>query len=153
MKVILRKNVDNLGQMGEIVTVKDGYARNYLIPRSYAYLATPGAIKALEFEKKQYVKKQATEKAEAETLAAKFSEIQVSITMKVGEEGKLYGSVTSQMISEQLMKQSYDIDKRNIIIDEPIKTLGVFDVKVKLYTDVFATIKVWVINEEENKAE
>lgn len=153
MKVILRKNVEHLGQMGDIVTVKDGYARNYLIPRSYAYLATPGAIKALEFEKKQYAKKQAVEKADAEALAAKFSEIQVSITMKVGEEGKLYGSVTAQMIGEQLMKHGYDIDKRNIIIEEPIKTLGVFDVKVKLYTDVFATIKVWVINEEENKAE
>ncbi len=153
MKVILRKNVEHLGQMGDIVTVKDGYARNYLIPRSFAYLATPGAMKALEFEKKQYVKKIATEKAEAEAMAAKFSEIQVSITMKVGEEGKLYGSVTAQMIGEQLMKQGYDIDKRNIIIEDPIKTLGVFDVKVKLYTDVFATIKVWVINEEENKAE
>ena len=136
--------------MGEIVTVKDGYARNYLIPRSYAYLATPGAMKALEFEKKQFAKKQALEKADAETLAAKFAEVQVSIQMKVGEEGKLYGSVTAQMIADELAKQKFNVDRRNIIIEESIKTLGVFDVKIKIYTDVYAAIKVWVISEEEN---
>lgn len=150
MKVILRKSIESLGQMGEIVTVKDGYARNYLIPRSYAYLATPGAIKALEFEKKQFAKKQALEKADAETLAAKFAEVQVSIQMKVGEEGKLYGSVTAQMIADELAKQNFNVDRRNIIIDEAIKTLGVFDVKIKIYTDVYAALKVWVISEEEN---
>ncbi len=150
MKVILRKSIESLGQMGEIVTVKDGYARNYLIPRSYAYLATPGAMKALEFEKKQFAKKQALEKADAETLAAKFAEVQVSIQMKVGEEGKLYGSVTAQMIADELAKQKFNVDRRNIIIEESIKTLGVFDVKIKIYTDVYAAIKVWVISEEEN---
>jgi large subunit ribosomal protein L9 len=148
MQVILRQNVENLGQIGDIVNVKPGYARNYLIPRSYAYVATPGAIKALEFEKRKWAKQQAQFKAEAETLAAKFAELQVSIPMKVGEEGKLYGSVTSQMVAEELVKQNHNVDKRNIMIDEPIKTLGVFDVKVKLHSEVFATLKVWVISAE-----
>lgn len=145
MQIILRQNIENLGQIGDVVNVKDGYARNYLIPKSYAFLATPGAIKALEFEKKKWAKKQAQEKAEAEQLAAKFNDVQVSIPMKVGDEGKLYGSVTQQMIADELNKQGFNIDKRNIYLDDSIKTLGVFDSKIKLYTDVFANLKVWVI--------
>lgn len=148
MKVILRKDVNNLGQMGEIVTVKNGYARNYLIPRSLAYFATPGAINALEVEKKQYAKRQAKEKSVAEEFAAQLAEVQVSIPMKVGEENRLYGSVTPQMIAQELSVLGHDIDRRNIIIDEPIRSLGIFDVRIKLHTDVFATVKVWVINEE-----
>ncbi len=92
MKVILRQNVENLGSMGEIVTVKDGYARNYLIPNSLAYIATAKAEKVLEQEKKQYAKKMAQEKSAAELVAQQLAELQVSIAMKVGEEGKLYGS-------------------------------------------------------------
>jgi large subunit ribosomal protein L9 len=153
MKVILRQDVDKLGRIGDIVTVKDGYARNFLIPRSFAYLATPGAMNAIEVEKKRLAKKVAKERAEAELYAAKLSEVQVSITMKVGEEGKLYGSVTPQMIAQELVNKSYEIDKRSIIIDEPIRSLGVFDVKVKLHQDVFANIKVWVIGEEEQQAQ
>ncbi len=145
MQVILRQNIEHLGQIGDVVNVKNGYARNYLIPRSYAYVATPGAMKALEFEKKKWAKKQAQEKAEAEQLAAKMNDIQVSIPMKVGEEGKLYGSVTQQMIADELHKMGHNIDKRFIHLDDSIKTLGVFDAKVKLYTDVFANLKVWVI--------
>ncbi len=145
MQIILRQNIEKLGQIGDVVNVKDGYARNFLIPRSYAYVATPGAIKALEFEKKKIAKKQEQEKAEAEVLATKFNNIQVTIPVKVGEEGKLYGSVTQQMIAEELNKQGFNIDKRNIYLDDSIKTQGLFDAKVKLYTDVFANIKVWVI--------
>lgn len=145
MQIILRQNIEKLGQIGDVVKVKDGYARNYLIPRSYAYVATPGAIKALEFEKKKLAKKQAQERAEAEELANKFNNIQVSIPVKVGEEGKLYGSVTQQMIADELNKQGFNIDKRNVYLDDSIKTQGLFDAKIKLYTDVFANIKVWVI--------
>ena len=148
MKVILRQNVDNLGPMGQIVNVKSGYARNYLIPRSLAYTATPGALKAFDFEKKQYDKREAKEKSNAEIIAAQLADVQVSITMKVGEEGKLYGSVTSQMISHELSLKGYDIDKKNIIIDEQIKSLGVFDVKVRLFHEVYSNLKVWVIGEE-----
>lgn len=149
MKVILRQDVEKLGKMGDTVTVKDGFARNYLLPREFAYLATPGAMKRIEAERRQYVKRMDQVKAEAEELAVKLSDVQISLSMKVGEEGKLYGSVTTQMIAQELLNRGFDIDKRNIIIEDPIKTLGIFDVKAKLYTDVFATLKVWVINEEE----
>lgn len=148
MKVILRKDVANLGIMGQIVTVKDGYGRNFLIPRNLAYYASPGALKALEIEKKQLAKRQAVEKAGAEVIAAKLAELQISIPMKVGEEGKLYGSVTPMMIAQELQIHGIELDRRNIMVDESIKSLGVFDVKVKLHTDVFATLKVWVISED-----
>lgn len=148
MKVILRKDLDNLGNMGEVVTVKSGYARNFLIPREFAYMASPGAVKALEVEKKQYAKKRLKEKGDAEILSTALSELQVSIVMKVGEEGKLYGSVTNQMVADELALKGYAIDKKHIIIDEPIRSLGVFSVKVKLFHDVIANLKVWVIGEE-----
>jgi large subunit ribosomal protein L9 len=148
MKIILRQNIENLGKIGELVTVKDGYARNYLIPRSYAYYASEKAIKALEVEKKKYAKRIAKEKADAEIIAAKLSELQISIPMKVGEEGKLYGSVTSQMIAQELSIRGFEIDKRNIVIDESIKNLGVFDIKVRLHQEVITPLKIWVISEE-----
>jgi len=148
MKVILRKDVTTLGRIGEIVTVKDGYGRNYLIPRNYAYYATPSAMRTLEVEKKQYAKRLAKEKSTFESLALELADKQVSIAMKVGEEGKLYGSVTPAMIAQELTIFGYDIDKRLIHIEEPIRSLGVFDVKIKLHPDVVATIKVWVISEE-----
>lgn len=149
MKVILRQDLDNLGQIGEIVEVKNGYARNYLIPRQYAYYASDTAIKKIKFERKQYDKRQEEQKAIAEKLAAKFADLQISIPMKVGEEGKLFGSVTGQAIAEQLALMGHNnIDRRDIIIEEPIKSLGVFSVKVKLHRDVVAPLKVWVISEE-----
>jgi len=148
MKVILRKDVTSLGLMGQIVTVKDGYGRNFLIPRNLAYYASEGALKALEIEKKQFQKRQAKEKASSEIVAAKLAEMQISIPMKVGEEGRLYGSVTPMMIAQELTVHGLDIDRRNIIIDDSIKSLGVFDVKIKLHTEVTATLKVWVISEE-----
>lgn len=149
MKVILRKDLVNLGNMGEIVNVRDGYARNYLIPRDYAYYASEVAIKRLDIEKQQRNKRLAQEKVSAESIALSLSEVQVSIAMKVGEEGKLYGSVTSTMVAQQLASKGFDIDKRHIVIEEAIKTLGVFDAKVKLHPEVSANIKVWVISEEE----
>jgi large subunit ribosomal protein L9 len=150
MKVILRQDISTLGAMGDIVNVKNGYARNYLIPRELAYVATPGAMKALEFEKKKYEKRMALEKAGAENIAQKLTEMQVSISMKSGEEGRLFGSVTGQMIADKLAESGIEIDRRSIIIDEPIKSLGIFDVKLKLHTDVHSTLKVWVISEDDN---
>lgn len=149
MKIILRQDVPTLGLMGEIVNVKDGYARNYLIPREMAYYASEGAIKRLKIEKIQFSKKLADEKVDAEAIAAKIAELQISIPMKVGEEGKLYGSVTPQVIAQELSIRGFDIDRRNIIIEDPIKTLGVFDVKVKLHPEVTTDLKIWVISEEE----
>ncbi len=148
IKVILRQDIDSLGAMGTIVNVKSGYARNYLIPQSLAHLATPGRLKAFEIEKKQYEKIQAIEKNDAEKIAAQLSELQISIPMKVGEEGKLYGSVTSQMIASELNLRGFNIDKRHIIIDEAVKSLGVFDIKIKLHNDVLANLKIWVISED-----
>lgn len=148
MKVILRQDVPNLGNIGELVAVKDGYARNYLIPRSLAYFASPSAIKRLESERRQYDKKMSRLRDQAELTAARLAELQVSIPMQVGEEGKLFGSVTPQMIAQELEVRGFNIDRRTIIIDEPIKSLGVFDVKVKLHHDVTGTLKVWVISQE-----
>lgn len=149
MRVILRHDVENLGTMGNVVNVKDGYARNYLIPRELAYYASESAVKRIEVEKKSYAKKLAQEKEKAEALLSEFADLQVSVAMKVGEEGKLYGSVNQAMISDELKLRGYEIDRRNIIIEEPIKSLGVFDIKIKLHPEVITTVKVWVISEEE----
>lgn len=148
MKIILRQNVESLGEIGEIVNVKAGYARNYLIPRSLAYVANDSAIRALETEKKQYAVKQEKAKAHAELVAAQLGELQVTIPMQVGEEGRLFGSVTSPMIAQELELRGFHIDRRNIIIEDPIKTLGIFDVKVKLHAEIMANLKIWVIGQE-----
>lgn len=148
MKIILRQDVENLGNIGEIVTVKAGFARNYLIPNQLAYFATDGAIRALETEKKQYETRMAKVRQESEATAAQLAELQITISMPVGEEGRLFGSVTAPMIAQELELRGFRVDKRNITIDEPIKTLGIFDVKVKLMTDVVAPLKVWVIAQD-----
>lgn len=148
MKIILRQNVETLGAIGEIVNVKSGYARNYLIPREMAYVASDGAIRALETEKKQYEVKMSKAKAHADVVAGQLAELQISIPMQVGEEGRLFGSVTAPMIAQELELRGYHVDRRLIMIEEPIKTLGIFDVKVKLHPEVVATLKIWVIGQE-----
>ena len=148
MKVILRQNISTLGEIGEIVTVKSGYARNYLIPRQMAYVANDSAMRALETEKKQYSVKMEKAKHASEIMAGQLADLQISIPMQVGEEGRLFGSVTAQMIATELELRGFNIDRRTITIDEPIKTLGIFEVKVKLHTDITAPLKVWVIAEE-----
>ncbi len=148
MKIILRQNVEKLGSIGELITVKDGFARNYLIPNQLAYLATPGAEKRLEIERRQYDKKMLRAKELAEVTASRLAELQISVPMAVGEEGKLFGSVTPQMIAQELEVRGFTIDRRSITIEEPIKSLGVFDVKVKLHPEVSGTLKVWVISQE-----
>lgn len=148
MKIILRQNVENLGEIGEIVEVRPGYGRNYLIPRNLAYVATPGAIRALETEKAQYAVKMEKAKGAAEHVATQLAELQISIPMQVGEEGRLFGSVTTQMITQELELRGFKIDRRNVVIDEPIKTLGIFEVRVKLHADIIAPLKVWVIAQD-----
>lgn len=148
MKIILRQDVENLGNIGEIVVVKPGYARNFLIPNQLAYVATDGAIRALETEKKQYEVRKAKARQQAEVVAAQLAELQITVSMQVGEEGRLFGSVTAPMIAQELELRGFHVDKRNIIIDEAIKTLGIFEVKVKLHTDLTAPLKVWVIGQE-----
>lgn len=150
MKVILRKNFDQLGKVGEIVNVKDGYARNFLIPRGVAYQATQGNIRALEEEKKQIQKREVKELEEAQKLAAEMEKVSVTIPVKVGEEEKIFGTVTSQMIVDSLKEKGFDVDKRKVEITEPIKSLGIYSVVVKLHTNVTATVKTWVVREQQN---
>jgi large subunit ribosomal protein L9 len=147
MKVILRKEHDKLGQIGTIADVKDGYARNYLIPRGIAYPATGGSMRALEEEKKQAERRSNKEVKESEKLAANLDKVSLTIKMKVGEDEKLFGSVTSQMISDALKEQGFTIDKRAIDLEEPIKALGIYTVNVKLHQSVIGKVKVWVVSE------
>lgn len=147
MKVILRQNYTQLGAIGDVVDVKDGFARNFLIPRSIAFRATEGNLKALEQEKKSLARKEEKVVQDAEKLAAQLGSVSLTITMKVGEDDKLFGAVTSQMIAESLTEKGYTIDKRIIELEEPIKTLGIFEVPVKLHTKVSAKVKVWVVRE------
>lgn len=147
MKVILRQNFESLGQIGMVVDVKDGYARNYLIPRGIAYAALKGNVNALEEEKKIARKKVEQELASAENLAAELEKVSVTIPVQVGEEDKIFGSVTNQMISDALKEKGYEIDRRKIEIEEQIKALGIYGIKVKLHQNVEAKIKVWVVRE------
>lgn len=147
MKIILRQNTEGLGQIGEVVDVKDGYARNFLIPRKLAYAALRGNIKALEEEKKTLSKKREQELATAERLASELEKVSVTIPVQVGEEDKIFGSVTAQMLSDALKEKGHEIDKRKIEIEEPIKALGIYGVSIKLHPNVSAKIKVWVVRE------
>ncbi len=147
MKVILRKDFEQLGRIGEVVDVKAGFARNFLLPRHIAYAATPGSIRALEEEKKQVIKKLSKELEEAQKLASELENVSVTIPVKVGEEDKLFGTVTTQMIAESLKEKGYDIDKRKIEVAEPIKALGIYSVNVKLHHEVTAVVKTWVVRE------
>lgn len=147
MKIILRKNFNQLGSVGEIVDVKDGYARNFLIPRQIAYPATDGNLRALEEEKKQIAKKEIKNLAAANELSAELEKVSVTIPVTVGEDEKIFGSVTSKMIADALVEKGFNIDHRKIEIDEPIKSLGIYSVKVKIHADVIATVKTWVVRD------
>ena len=147
MKVILRKNFEALGQIGDVVDVKRGYALNYLIPRKIVYSAQAGNLKALEEEKKSVARKSEQELKAAESLSVELEKVSVTIPVQVGEEDKIFGSVTTQMIADALKEKGYEIDKRKIEIEEQIKTLGIYSVNVKLHTSVSAKIKVWVVRE------
>ena len=147
MKVILRKEHDKLGQVGTLVDVKDGYARNYLIPRGFAYPANASNTRALEEEKKQATRRVDKQKKTSENLAAELDKVSITIKARVGEDEKLFGAVTSQMIADALKEQGFDIDKRIIELDEPIKALGIYPVNVKLHQDVIGKVKVWVVRE------
>lgn len=147
MEVILRLDHDKLGQAGEVVKVKPGYARNYLIPKGIAYTATDKNIKRYENEKKQQSWKIEQEKRKAEELAKELENVSCTIAVQVGEEEKLFGSVTSQNIADSLTEQGFEVDKRKIQLEEPIKSLGIYSVPIKLHTEVEAKVKVWVVKE------
>jgi large subunit ribosomal protein L9 len=147
MKVVLTQDMESLGLGGEIVNVAKGYARNYLIPRGMALEATEQNIKLTERQRKNIEIKRIKAKEEALKVKERLSGISVTIAQKVGEEDKLYGSVTTMDIAEQLEKQGITVERRRMVLDKPIKTLGDFTVTVKLHPDVSASIKVVVVPE------
>lgn len=147
MDIILRQDYEGLGEAGEIVTVKDGFGRNFLIPKGIAYIATEANKKRHEADLKQLSMRQARDKKAAEELAEKLKNVSCTITVQVGEEDKLFGSVTALNIAESLASQGFEIDRRKILLEEPIKSLGIYSVPVKLHTEVEGTVKVWVVKE------
>jgi large subunit ribosomal protein L9 len=147
MEVILREHVDKLGKRGEIVKVADGYARNYLLPRKLALPATEGNKKHVERERKKMEVREAEEKGQAEAIAARLATVEITIARRVGETDQLYGSVTTADIAEYLKGKGVDIDRRKLILPEPIKTLGDHDVPLKLHREVTAPLKVHVVKE------
>jgi large subunit ribosomal protein L9 len=147
MEVILREHVEHLGRRGEIVKVADGYARNYLLPRKLALLATEGNKKQIERERAKLEAREVEEKGVAEAIADRMANLEVVIARKVGETEALYGSVTTADVAEALAAKGFDIDRRKIQLAEPIKKLGDFDLPIKLQREVIATVKVRVVAE------
>jgi large subunit ribosomal protein L9 len=147
MEVILRDHVEKLGRRGEIVKVSDGYARNYLLPRKLALPATEGNRKHVERERKIMETREAEEKSQAEAIASRLSTIDITIARRVGETEQLYGSVTASDIAEFLKTKGFEVDRRKLILPEPIKTIGEHDVPLKLHREVTAPLKVKVVKE------
>lgn len=148
MKVILKDAVENLGARGTVVEVKDGYARNFLIPKGLALKYTNGAIKVLHQERKMYETKQIKEKEDALQLSEKLSSIELTVQRRAGDQDVLYGSVTPTDIADLLEEKGFKVDKRKIILHEPIRKLGEYSVKVRLHSEVVPTIKLTVLREE-----
>ncbi len=147
MKVILKTDVKNLGQTGEIISVKDGYARNFLIPKNLAVEANIKNVKALEHEKRKIEEASKKVKSSAENLSSRLSEMILVMKAKAGEEEKLFGSITAMDIAEELKNQGIDIDKKKIQLDEPIKRLGSYSVNIKIHQNISAKLNVNVIAE------
>lgn len=147
MEVILRQAVENLGKPGDVVKVSNGYARNFLLPRGVAYEATPGNLKKIAQEKERLEAAENERRSAAQQLAEKLEQVSLTFSARVGEEGKLFGSVTGADIAHQLEAQGFAIEKRQIDLHDPIRTLGVFRVPVRLHADVKPEVKVWVIKQ------
>jgi len=148
MKVILTQTIDRLGKAGDLINVKEGYARNYLLPKDIAKEATPGNMKILESLKKRQALADQKALDEAKALAEKVAALSITISAKCGEEDKLFGAVTTEMISSALESEKILVSKKEIILDEPIKRLGIYQVSVKIHPEVKATLKVWVVKEQ-----
>ena len=147
MKIILTETLDNLGDAGSVVDVKDGYARNYLIPRKLALVASRGNMKVYEELKRQKEARDNRDQREAVALSKKLEKASCTIPVAVGKEDQIFGSVTAQHISEHLVEQGFEIDRRLIQLEEPIRALGVYDVSIRLHAEVNAAMKVWVVKE------
>lgn len=147
MKIILRQDYEPLGKAGEVVIVKDGYARNFLLPKNIAVISTKSNMKILEEEQKMAGKRKDKEKIQAESLAEELGKISITATVAVGEEDRVFGSVTAQTIADLLKEKGFEIDKRKILLEEPIKALGVYTISIKLHPDVDCKVRVWVVKE------
>ena len=150
MEIVLRESIDRLGSAGDVVQVKPGYARNYLLPKKLAYVATPGNLKIIEQECNSLIRRETQQKGEAEKLREMMAGVEIVMSRRVGEQEALYGSVTTSDIAEELEKKGFAVDRRKIGLDGPIKTLGEFDVPVRLFRDVIAEVKLRVEAEEED---
>jgi large subunit ribosomal protein L9 len=147
MRIVLRQDIDKLGKRGEVVRVAPGYGRNYLLPKQLALPATPGNLKRVELERRSLDVKRVRERGEAEQLAERLSRLSCTVARKVGENDTLYGSVTNADVAAFLEKEGLAIDKRKIVLEEPIKALGIYSVPVRLHPEVTAEVKVWVVKE------
>ena len=147
MRIVLREDVEKLGHRGEVVEVKAGYARNFLLPKKKGLPATDGNLKVVERERRRYVVHQAKEREEAAAIARRLAGISCTIVRKVGENEQLYGSVTASDIAEYLEREGVAVDKRRILLDDPIKALGIYTVPVKVHPEVTGEVRVWVVKE------
>ena len=147
MKVILKSDVERLGKTGDVVNVAVGYARNYLFPQGKALEASARNMEVIEVEKKNIAKTQERKKLESEALAEKLEQLSLTISKQAGENDKLFGTVTAMEIAGALEKEGQVIDKRKIILEEPIKTLGIYSIPIRLHAEVTAQVKVWVVKE------
>ncbi|MCP4681831.1 MAG: 50S ribosomal protein L9 [Desulfobacterales bacterium] len=151
MEIILNQDLDELGFEGDIINVANGYARNYLIPKGIALEASPRNRKAFELRSKKIELKRLKAREEAEKVKEELEKVEVTFSHKAGEEGKLYGSVTNVDIASELEKQDIVIDRRKILLEKPIKTLGEFEVRIRIYPEVISSIKVTVTPEQEKQ--
>ncbi|MCK4416968.1 MAG: 50S ribosomal protein L9 [Candidatus Latescibacteria bacterium] len=147
MEVILKEDFEKLGKAGETIRVADGYARNYLIPRGVALEATKPNWSIYQEQKKQKVMQENRLKRTAQNLARELGKISLTAAVSVGEEDRVFGAVTAQTITELLKAKDYDIDRRKIVLDEPIKALGVYSIEIKLHPEVETKVKLWVVKE------
>jgi large subunit ribosomal protein L9 len=145
MEVILRQAVENLGKPGDLVAVKSGYARNYLIPRGFALPATDGNKKRIEQQKARLEAAESERRGAAQSIADRLEQVSLTFSARVGEEEKLFGSVTAADIAQQLQAQGFEIEKRQVDLHDPIKSLGVYRVPIKLHAEVKPEVRVWVI--------
>ena len=152
MEVILRQHVDNLGRRGDLVKVADGYARNYLLPRKLALLATEGNKKVIEREKEKFDAQEAEEQKVAQAVADRLANVEIEIARRVGETDTLFGSVTNADVAEALAAKGFEIDRRKVQLHEPIKKLGDFTVPIKLHREVIVTMKLKVVAEGGTKS-
>jgi large subunit ribosomal protein L9 len=149
MEIILRETIENLGRAGQVVKVADGYARNYLLPRKLAYVATAGNLKVIEAERNSLLRKEAKQKDDADKLRGLLDGVQIVIRRKVGEQDVLYGSVTNSDVADLLKTKGFDIEKRKIQMDDHIKSIGEFSIPIRLFKDVTAHVKLKVEPESE----